>query len=62
MSAIADNALAAALLLLPVRLTEAPTQVGPYLVPPGVLVFPNIFTIMNYSGNWQNPEKVSDAW
>jgi hypothetical protein len=41
------------------RMVEQPTQVGPYLVPPGVIVFPNLYAIMNYSSNWQQPEQVS---
>ncbi len=36
----------------PQRLTERPTQVGPYLIPKGVIVFPCLHVINNWSGNW----------
>ncbi|KAF6261970.1 cytochrome P450 [Scenedesmus sp. NREL 46B-D3] len=39
------------------RLVERPTKVGPYLVPPGVILFPNLYAIMNYSSNWTQPEQ-----
>lgn len=39
------------------RMVEQPTRVGPYLVPPGVIVFPNLYAIMNVSSNWQQPEQ-----
>jgi len=34
------------------RLTEKATRIGPYLVPAGVNVFPSLFVLNNYSGNW----------
>jgi cytokinin trans-hydroxylase len=34
------------------RLTEKPTQLGPYLVPPGVTVFPCLYVVNTYSGHW----------
>jgi hypothetical protein len=33
-------------------MTDRPTWVGPYLVPAGVMVFPCLYTLFNYSGNW----------
>eukprot|EP00879_Flechtneria_rotunda_P010069 GHRR01010527.1.p1 GENE.GHRR01010527.1~~GHRR01010527.1.p1 ORF type:complete len:556 (+),score=158.24 GHRR01010527.1:303-1970(+) len=34
------------------RQTEKPTMVGPYRVPAGVVVFPSLFVVNNYSGSW----------
>lgn len=34
------------------RLTEKPTRIGQYNVPAGVLVWPSLFVINNYSGSW----------
>lgn len=39
-------------------MTTKPTQVGPYRVPAGVIVFPCLFSILNYSGNWNRPQQV----
>jgi hypothetical protein len=55
-------AAAAAAAVVHCRMVEQPTRVGPYLVPPGVIVFPNLYAIMNYSGNWQQPEQVRLSW
>lgn len=49
---------AAAAAVMHCRLVERPTKVGPYLVPPGVILFPNLYAIMNYSSNWTQPEQV----
>jgi hypothetical protein len=40
------------------RLTEKPTKVGPYMLPKGVIVFPCLYVINNWSGNWEEPRKV----
>jgi cytochrome P450 len=42
----------------PSRLTEKPTKVGPYMLPKGVIVFPCLYVINNWSGNWEEPRKV----
>jgi cytochrome P450 len=34
------------------RLARQATQVGPYKVPAGVIVFPCLYSILTYSGNW----------
>jgi len=34
------------------RLTERPTQLGPYLIPAGVTVFPCLFVLNNYNRSW----------
>ncbi|KAI8469292.1 MAG: cytochrome P450 [Monoraphidium minutum] len=45
------------------RLTERPTRVGPYMVPAGVMVFPCLHVINNWSGNWEDPRKFTpDRW
>lgn len=36
-------------------------MVGPYKLPAGVVVFPCLHTVMNYSGNWEDPQTVSAA-
>jgi cytochrome P450 len=38
--------------LPPCRLTEKPTQLGPYRLPAGVNVFPTLFVINNWSRTW----------
>eukprot|EP00878_Enallax_costatus_P000874 GHUV01001001.1.p1 GENE.GHUV01001001.1~~GHUV01001001.1.p1 ORF type:complete len:563 (+),score=98.44 GHUV01001001.1:141-1829(+) len=37
------------------RLTEKITQVGPYKLPAGVIVFPCLYSILMYSKSWDNP-------
>lgn len=45
------------------RMTEKVTQVGPYKVPPGVIVFPCLYSILMYSKNWDDPHKFDpDRW
>lgn len=39
------------------RLTEKPTKVGPYMIPKGVMVFPCLYVINNWSGNWDDARK-----
>ena len=38
--------------ILSCRLTERPTQLGPYFVPAGVIVFPCLFVLNNYNASW----------
>lgn len=45
------------------RMTEKVTQVGPYKVPPGTIVFPCLYSVLMYSGNWDDPHKFDpDRW
>eukprot|EP00877_Chromochloris_zofingiensis_P013984 jgi/Chrzof1/883/Cz01g32180.t1 len=39
------------------RITTEAVRIGPYTFPPGIIVFPNLYCIMNYSGNWENPTR-----
>ncbi|KIZ05718.1 hypothetical protein MNEG_2236 [Monoraphidium neglectum] len=39
------------------KLTEKPTKVGPYMIPKGVMVFPCLYVINNWSGNWEEPRR-----
>lgn len=34
--------------------TTAPTRVGEYLVPPGVVVWPMIYALQNAAHNWED--------
>jgi hypothetical protein len=51
------------LLLLPApccppgRETTGPTQIGPYKVPEGIVVWPMIYALQNSTHNWEEPEK-----
>lgn len=40
-----------------VRETTAPTQIGPYKVPEGIVVWPMIYALQNSTHNWEEPEK-----
>lgn len=45
------------------RLTDRPIKVGQYRIPAGVTVFPCLYTLLNYSANWQQPEKfMPERW
>lgn len=47
------------------RETTAPTQIGPYKVPEGIVVWPMIYALQNSTHNWEEPEKfkpVRDGW
>jgi hypothetical protein len=47
------------------RETTAPTQIGPYKVPEGIVVWPMIYALQNSTHNWEEPEKfkpVSKCW
>lgn len=39
-------------------MTHQATQVGPYKVPAGVIVFPCLYSILMYSGNWEQAHQV----
>jgi len=39
-------------------MTHQVTQVGPYQLPAGVIVFPCLYSILMYSGNWDKPTQV----
>ncbi|WIA39640.1 hypothetical protein OEZ86_005717 [Tetradesmus obliquus] len=39
------------------RMCEKVTKVGPYQVPAGVIVFPCLYSILNYSANWDSPQQ-----
>jgi hypothetical protein len=39
------------------RETTAPTQIGPYKVPEGIVVWPMIYALQNSTHNWEEPEK-----
>lgn len=38
-------------------MSEKVTQVGPYKVPAGTIVFPCLYSLLMYSGNWEDPHK-----
>eukprot|EP00877_Chromochloris_zofingiensis_P000303 jgi/Chrzof1/10273/Cz04g35070.t1 len=64
-----DNVIAESMRMYPAggpaspRVVEAPTMVGPYKLPAGVVVFPCLHTVMNYSGNWEDPQTFNpDRW
>ena len=40
------------------RMAQQTTQVGPYQVPAGTIVFPCIYSLLMYSGNWDAPTEV----
>jgi hypothetical protein len=40
------------------RMTDKVTQVGPYRIPAGVIVFPCLYSILMHSSNWDNPRQV----
>jgi cytochrome P450 len=39
------------------RETTAPTQIGPYKVPEGIVVWPMIYALQNSTHNWEEPQK-----
>eukprot|EP00878_Enallax_costatus_P000623 GHUV01000725.1.p1 GENE.GHUV01000725.1~~GHUV01000725.1.p1 ORF type:complete len:552 (+),score=175.13 GHUV01000725.1:213-1868(+) len=46
-----------------VRETTAPTQVGPYKIPEGIVVWPMIYALQNSVQNWEDPDKfVPERW
>lgn len=42
-------------------MTSKVTRVGPYRVPTGTIVFPCLYSILMYSGNWDDPHQVSSG-
>jgi hypothetical protein len=47
------------------RETTAPTRIGPYKVPEGIVVWPMIYGLQNSTHNWDNPhlfQPVSMPW
>ena len=39
-------------------MTEKVTQVGPYRVPAGVIVFPCLYSVLNCRANWERASEV----
>jgi hypothetical protein len=44
------------------RITQQETQVGPYRVPEGVIVFPCLYSILMHSANWDQPTEVRPSF